>query len=127
MMYEGFYKVRQEGGSYVTATLFNPVTGEEKLMCVRDYDYADCSRDNDEVYNMPIDEAARRAWMHKHGDILVGDTVKVVKGRKVKIGTIAKIIDIKPVRNSYGQTVAMYAYLDTGERTSILNCEFIES
>jgi hypothetical protein len=122
-MYEGFFKVNQEGGSYVVATLYNPNTGEEKTLCVRDYDYADCSIDNDEIYDMPIDENARREWMHKHGNILIGDTVRVFKGRKVKVGTVAKVVDIRPYRNGYGQTVCMYAYLDTGERTNIDNCE----
>ena len=40
---EGFYKVCQSGGTYVTATFFNPCTLEEYTQCVRDYDYSDCS------------------------------------------------------------------------------------
>lgn len=121
--YAGYYKVKQEGGSYVVATIFNPETGDEKTMCVRDYDYSDCSRDNDEIYEMPINENARKAWMHKHGAILKGDRIRVFKGRKVKVGTIATVTDIKPYKDMYGRVLTMYAYLDTGERTSIANCE----
>ena len=48
---EGFFKVKQSGGSYVVAVFYNPYTGETRSECVRDYDYGDCSRDNDELYN----------------------------------------------------------------------------
>ena len=44
----------KSGGSYVTAEFYNPTTGETRSECVRDYDYGDCSRDNDELYNMPF-------------------------------------------------------------------------
>ena len=118
----GFYKVEQSGGCYVSATFYNPDTKEEYCCCVRDYDYADCSRDNDELYYMTINEDIRRQWLHDNGVILVGDTVKVVKGRKVPIGTIAKIIDKKPYKDRYGRTRAIYAYLNNGTKTNINNC-----
>ena len=60
---EGFFKVNQSGGSYVTAEFYNPTTGETRSECVRDYDYGDCSRDNDELYNMPIDKEVRTLWL----------------------------------------------------------------
>lgn len=119
----GFYKVAQDGGVYITATFYNPDTKEEKTMCVRDYDYADGSRDNDELYYMPINETAKKAWLHNRGIIQVGDTIEVVKGRKVKVGTIAKVVDLRPYKDAYGRTVADYVYLDTGERTNITNCK----
>ena len=56
-----FYKVAQSGGSFVVAILFDPETKETKDVVARDYDYADCSRDNDEVYYMPINEEAKKA------------------------------------------------------------------
>ena len=83
---EGFFKVKQSGGSYVVAVFYNPYTGETRSECVRDYDYGDCSRDNDELYNMPIDEEVRSLWLHSQGQILAGDTVEVFKGRKVPRG-----------------------------------------
>lgn len=121
--FPGFFKVAQSGGSYVTATLYNPTTGEDKIVTVRDYDYADCSRDNDEVYNTPINDEVRRVWLHKGGHILVGDTVEVVKGRKVKVGTIAIVKEIRPYYDRYGRWVADYLYFTDGQRTNINNCK----
>lgn len=122
---DGFYKVAHNGGSYVTATFYNPVTKETKSCCVRDYDYADCSRDNDELYYMEINEDVRRQWMHDRGIILVNDTVKVVKGRKVPVGTIAKVTEKKPYKDRYGRTQAIYLYLDNGMRTNEENCVLV--
>lgn len=121
-MFEGFKKVAQSGGSYVVATFYNVLTGETKTACVRDYDYSDCSRDNDELYNMPIDEEVRRLWLHSQGHILEGDTVEVVKGRKVKIGTVGKVTGKRDIKDRYGRLVAVYVILDTGESTNVANC-----
>lgn len=118
---EGFYKVSQSGGTYVTATFFNPCTLEEYSKCVRDYDYADCSRDDDELYYMDIDKNAERAWKHHNGEILWGDEVKVVKGRKVPIGTVANVKAIYPYHDRYGRWVCDYAYLDNGMKTNVNN------
>ena len=125
-MMEGFYKVAQEGSSYVVATFYNPTTKESQTVRVRDYDYADCSRDNDELYHMPIDNAARHQWLRNSGIISVGDTVKVVRGRKVKVGTIATVEAIKPYNDRYGRTITNYVYLSTGERTVVNNCVIYE-
>jgi len=105
---EGFFKVDQSGGSYVTAEFYNPTTGETRSECVRDYDYGDCSRDNDELYNMPIDKEVRTLWLHSRGQILAGDTVEVVKGRKVPRGTIATVKSIRPYRL---QSACIQSYL----------------
>lgn len=53
-----------------------------------------------------------------------GDYVKVVAGRKIPIGTIAKVVTLRdeeygPV-GGYNYTV--YAYLDIGGRTNVKNC-----
>ena len=118
---EGFYKVCQSGGSYVTATFFNPCTLEEYTKCVRDYDYSDCSRDDDELYYMDIDRNAERAWKHHNGEILWGDEVKVVKGHKVPVGTIANVKEIHPYYDRYHRWVCDYAYLDNGMKTNVNN------
>ena len=123
----GFYKVAQSGGSFVTATFFNPDTGEEYTGCVRDYDYADCSRDSDGLYHMQIDEEARRDWQHHHGALLIGDFVEVFKGRKVAKGTSGVIIKIRPVYDRYRRWVADYAVLDCGKSTNIKNCRMLEA
>lgn len=120
-----FYKVAQSGGSFIVATFFNPETNEVKTEVVRDYDYADCSRDNDELYYMPIDEDARRAFLRFNGVVSIGDTVKVVKGRKVPIGTIAEVVDIRDWKDQYGRVQTRYAYLSNGMKTSTSNCEIV--
>lgn len=121
----GFYKVAQDGGSYVVATFYNPVTNETFTKCVRDYDYADCSRDNDELYYMDIDNEARTKWLHSKGIILVGDVVEVVKGRKIPVGTVVRVVDKKPCKDRYGRTQAMYLYFDNGTRTNEDNCKLL--
>lgn len=123
---KGFHKVSHEGGTYVTGMFYNPETGEEISVLLRDYDYADCSRDNDELYYMPIDEEVRVLWLHKHGIICEGDTVKVVKGRKIPIGTVAKVVKIKAYYDKYHRWCADYAYLDNGMKTNVDNCELLE-
>lgn len=121
----GYKKVAESGGCFVTATFFNPETGEEVSGCVRDYDYADGSRDIDELYYMQIDEEAKVMWMHSHGGILKGDTVEVIKGRKVKIGTIAKVTGQREITDRYGRYVATYLILDNGQQTNFNNCKRI--
>lgn len=119
----GMKKVVQNGGTYVTAIFYNPLTMEYCEKCVRDYDYSDGSRDNDELYHMPIDEAAHRDWCHAWGAILVGDTVVVVRGRKVPHGTVGKVVSIKDWKDCYGRVQNTYVYFEDGTRTSIWNCE----
>ena len=121
-MLEGYYKVAQDGGTYIVATFYNPDTKDSFTKCVRDYDYSDCSRDNDELYYMPINEEVRRMYLNHNGIICIGDTVKVVKGRKVPIGTIATVKELRPWKDSYGRTQTVYAILDNGMKTSVTNC-----
>lgn len=125
MIESGFYKVSQQGGGYVTATFFNPETGDYFTKCVRDYDYSDCSRDDEEAYCMPIDERARKIWLRKWGIIEVGDTVEVYKGRKVPIGTVSKVVRIYDWKDCYGRVQATYAVLENGMKTSVYNCKLI--
>lgn len=108
----------------MTATLFNPVTLEKKSVCVRDYDYDDCSRDNDEVYDMPIIPEAVSAWYRFNGIIQPGDTVEVFKGRKIPVGTIAVVESISEWKDAYGRVQTIYAHFTDGRRTSIDNCRF---
>ena len=122
---DGFKKIRQNGGTYVTATFWNEITGEVKTLCVRDYDYDDCSRDIDELYYMPVDEEAEKKHGHTIGCLYAGDTVEVFKGRKVPVGTIAEIEKIYAVKDRYGRWVADYALLSNGMRTNIDNCRLV--
>ena len=120
-----YYKVSQVGNSFVTGYFYNPITKEEKRIVLRDYDYDDCNRDNDELYYMPINEEVRKIWLHDNGIIQIGDAVKVVKGRKVAIGTIAKVVSFSEWKDRYGKAQCTYAHLDNGQRTNVYNCELL--
>lgn len=122
-----FYKVDEKGGSFVVATLFNPITKETDSVVVRDYDYSDGSRDNDYWYDMPIDKAVRRVWLHHNGVILNGDLVEVVKGRKLAKGYVGRVQVIKSICDRYGRWVADYAYFEDGNRTNINNLKILEA
>lgn len=119
-------KVAHNGGTYVVGGFYNIKTKEYFSCCIRDYDYSDCSRDDDELYYMPIDEEARKMYLHDNGAILEGDTVEVVKGRKVKIGTVGKVIKFRDIYDKYQRWVAVYAVLDSGESTNVNNCKLVE-
>ena len=124
-MKPGFYKVDQRGGSYVVAVIYNPVTGESEERRVRDYEYSDCSRDDDELYYTPIDHNARRLWLRSMGVIQQGDTVEVIRGRKVRVGTVGEVAAVKPVHDRYGRWVADYVYFADGQRTNVTNCRLL--
>lgn len=121
----GFYKISHNSGCFVTGDFYNPETKELITEKLRDYDYSDCSRDNDELYYMEVNKEARRQYFRDNGVIQEDDTVKVIKGRKVPIGTIAKVKEVKPVYDRYRRWVADYVYLDNGMRTNVNNCMLI--
>lgn len=122
---EKYKKVASSGGTYVVEVFYNLITGEEKQVATRDYDYNDGSRDIDILYNMPIDEEARVIWLHRHGIILKGDTVVISRGRKLPKGAVKTIADIKPYKDRYGRTLCDYAYFTDGTKTNIDNCDLI--
>ena len=99
----GFYKVAESGRTLVTGIFYNPETKEERFETLRDYDYSDCSRDNDELYYMLINEKVRWQWNRDRSIIQKGNEIKVAKGRKVLIGTVSKVIDIKPFYDKYNR------------------------
>ena len=125
MIDDGFYKVAESGGTYVTGLFFNPVTKEVRSEVLRDYDYSDGSRDNDDLYYMEINESVRVEYQHHIGIILAGDVVEVIKGRKVPIGTVATVVEIKPFKDQYGRHQADYAYLSNGMKTNVNNCKLV--
>lgn len=126
MLENKFYKVKQSGGTYVTATLFNPITKETTSKCVRDYDYYDGSRDNDELYYEEINEEVKRAYYRFIGKLQPDDTVEVVKGRKIPIGVKATVIKVYNIYDKYNRYVDEYAYLSCGKSTSTSNLKIIE-
>ena len=122
----GYYKVNQHGGTFVVATFFNPDTGDVQTVVARDYDYDDKSRDNDWAYYMDIDQNARRIWLHANGYILEGDTVEVVKGRKIPVGTVAVVRKIYDWCDKYGRVQAVYALFEDGRKTNVENCRLVK-
>lgn len=122
MLEKGFYKIAQSGGSYVVATFYNLDTKEVKTNGVRDYDYSDCSRDDDELYYMPINEDVKRVYLHDNGCILVGDMAKVVKGRTIEHGYIGKVVNRREYTDKYGRWLADYIYFEDGRKINVANC-----
>ena len=120
-----FYKVNENGGCYITGTFYNPDTDEYFDTCIRDYDYADKSRDKDELYYKPFNEEVAKMFYHKFGKIYVGDTVEVYKGRKVPKGTIGTVNKIYDWKDQYGRTQATYVVFNDGTKTNINNCRLI--
>jgi len=120
-----FKKVNEQGGTFIVATFFNVKTKEVISGCVRDYDYQDCRHDIDELYNMPIDFEAKKEYLHMLGIIQVGDKIQVFKGRKVPVGTIGKVVNIRKIKDFYKRTVATYVDLDNKYSTNIDNCKLI--
>ena len=125
MLENKFYKVTHKGGTFITGMFFNPVTKEEKLEVLRDYDYSDCSRDNDELYYMPINEEAYKAWQHFRGNILVGDYARVIKGRTIEHGFVGEVKAIRKYTDRYGRWIADYVYFTDGRKININNCELV--
>lgn len=131
--YKGFYKVEQTNGTYVRATFYNPETNEYFSTCVRDYDYYDGSRDNDELYYMPIDDEACDAFRHANGMFRVGDKVNIVSGRKMvgETKTVADIYDFIPEhcigwQNRMAYAVE-YARFTDGTKCATKHCVYAEA
>lgn len=55
------------------------------------------------------------------GHVREGMIVRVVKGRKVKVGTEGKVVRISEWRDRYGRLRTIYVHLEDGQRTSIDN------
>jgi hypothetical protein len=124
MELNGFFKIAEGGFSLTVATFFNPSTKEIRREIIWDFD--DPSRYETPEYvalrEMDIDQTALAEYRRLNGVIVVGCTIKVVKGRKVPVGTVATVTDIKPWKDAFGRVQCTYAYLSNGMRTSIDNC-----
>ena len=127
MLEEGFYKVEQHGGTFIVAEFYNPDTRELESKCVRDYDYADCSRDDDELYYMDINEEVKRICLHDNGQILVGDMAKVVKGKTIEHGYIGRVVNKREYKDRYGRWVADYIYFEDGRKINVANCVLVQT
>lgn len=127
--YKGFYKVDEDGGVYVCATFYNPQTNETFRTCVRDYDYEDGSRDNDELYYLPLNKGVAKGFFHRYGQIFDGDEIVVVRGRKMlgERKRVTRVYDFIPEhfrgwRNQSAYAVE-YLYFTDGTKCASKNCE----
>lgn len=123
--YNGFYKVAENNGGVCIGTFFNPNTMESFSKKTWDIDDDRLLWDEEIqiLRYLPINEDVRKMWMHHNGEILVGDTAKVIKGRKVPIGHVGVVEKIKPFYDRYGRWKANYIYFADGQRTNYDNCE----
>ena len=122
---EGWAKIAQDGGTFVTGKFWNSQLKETVSLVLRDYDYGDCSRDNDYLYYMRVDEEAVRDYKRFKGIVQDGDTVKVIKGRTLPKGFTGTVKEIYPVNDRYGRLVAYYARFTTGEKINVTNVEIV--
>ena len=122
--YKGFYKVAENNGGVCVGTFYNPDTKEVFTKITWDIDrpYINDDEEIEILRYLPIDEKMRWQWLHESGVIQKGDQIKVVKGRKVPIGTVATVKEIKPFYDRYRRWQADYLYLDNGMKTNINNC-----
>lgn len=123
--YNGFYKVAEDNGGVCVGYFFNPNTMEFFSKKIWDID-DDRLLENDYIQTLrylPINETIRKMWKHHNGEILIGDTARVVKGRKMPIGYIGVVEKIKPFYDRYGRWKCNYIYFADGQRTNYDNCE----
>lgn len=122
--YNGFYKVAENNGGVCIGTFFNPNTMESFSKKVWDIDDDRLLWDEEiqTLRYLPINETIRTMWKHHNGEILIGDTARVVKGRKMPIGYIGVVEKIKPFYDRYGRWKCNYIYFADGQRTNYDNC-----
>lgn len=122
--YNGFYKVKEDNGGVCVGCFFNPTTMEHFSKIIWDIDN-DRLLDDDYIQTLrylPINEDVRKIWMHHNGEIMEGDTVKVVKGRKIPKGYVGIVEKIRPWYDYYGRWQCTYIYFADGQRTNKDNC-----
>lgn len=122
--YKGFYKVSEDNGNVCVGTFYNPDTKEVFTKITWDidrlYDY-----DDEEIKilcNLTIDKKMRWQWLHDKKIIQEGDRIKVVKGYKIPVGTVATVKKIKPFYDCYRRCLIDYLYLDNGVKINADNC-----
>lgn len=127
--------VDKSGINFLIATLYDTETEVEEKVIYEDGDYPYgespfLSRKYtlaqlDEISKTPIDKDARHAWLKKHGIISVSDTVEVIKGRKLPIGTRGTVVNMWDFTDRFGRTQTNYAKLDSGVSISIENLKIV--
>ena len=132
---EGYRKIAQTSGSFITVKMFNPQTGDIKHINVRDYDYQNIyeglssseytPEEKDELYYMDIDEKALSDWKYRNNVPYKGCEIEVVRGRKYKHGDRGKVVKMYDVKDKYGRYVAEYIITDNGMKINRANVKVV--
>jgi len=134
MTKDGFFKVRSGcecRGAYIIETFYNPVKNEIREQLVHNLDDYELNRHYEVLYNMPYCTDMQvnayyikedRRIKHSNGVLLAGDIAKIVKGRKLPIGSLKKFAEIQKWRDRFGRVQTYYAVFTDGTRTNIDNC-----
>ena len=122
---KGWYKVKEDFTCTRTYGIFyNPVTRETCTEVESDSD--DFRYDNWYLYDYPINKNVAELYRKRKGIIKEGDTVEVVKGRKIPIGTIGIVAKIYPFYDKYRRWCCDYVYFKGGMgKTNKSNCKLI--
>lgn len=125
----GFYKVFENGTSFVTANFFNPITKEEFSKNIYNYD-DDRVRDSvGDYYSIPICEDIKKMYLNHKGIIQVGDLVEIVSGRKFK-GESKRVKKeyIYNIAGMYGKTYGEVYYYIFEDNTKVKqeHCKLIK-
>ena len=126
---KNFYKVAENGRTYVSAIFFNPITKEEFSATIYDYDDERVQINAGVMYSMEINEDIRKMWLHKHNIIQVGDLVQINRGRKFK-GEQKRVIKefTYSINGMYGRPYGDIQYLVFDDNTKVAkdNCDLIQ-
>lgn len=124
-----FYKVAENGRTYVSAIFFNPITKEEFSSTIYDYEDIRVQISAGELYSMPINEEIRKMWLHKNGIIQIGDLVVIARGRKFK-GEQKRVVKefTYSISGMYGRSYGDIEYLvfEDGTKVAKHNCDLIQ-
>lgn len=134
MTKDGFFKIKTDNTcrySTIHETFYNPVINEIREQFVHGLDDYELNRMYEGLYNMPYCtdlqviayyEKEDRKIKHKNGVLLNGDTVKIIKGRKIPVGTLKTFKEIQVWKDKYGRNQTYYAIFTDGTKTNIDNC-----
>ena len=144
---DGFVKVSKDyAGRIWYVTLWNPETNETKTVACEDTDYNDpdmglVSSEYDYktrmwmLLHMPWFGGSLKlkeqyeAWRYQknveNNHIMVGMTVKVVRGRKYPIGTVGVVEGFSSFCDRYGREQTRYVVTTDGKRIPMQNCRAI--
>ena len=67
----------------------------------------------------------RKAERFKQGIISEGDTIEIIKGRKLPIGAQKVVQEFRPWTDCYGRVQTIYAVFTDGTKTNVNNCKLI--